>query len=73
MFYLQSFFILELYKSFLTTAFFATLLILLKSTGTGTNLSRSNLSTLLFKLRKLVGTFLNSAVSNLPTSDFKLA
>ena len=39
------FFILALYTSFLTTSFFTTLLSLLKSTGTGTNLSTSNLST----------------------------
>ena len=44
------FFILALYKSFLMTPFFATSLSLLKSTGTGTNLLTSNLSTLLFKL-----------------------
>ena len=31
---------------------------LLKSTGTGTNLSRSNLSSLLFKLLKLIGNIL---------------
>ena len=41
--------------------------------GTGTNLSTSNLSTLLFKLFKLVGTFFNLSMSNLSTSDFKLA
>ena len=42
------------YKSFLTTSFFTTPLSLLKSTGTGTNLSISNLSTLVFKLAKFV-------------------
>ena len=63
------FFILALYTSFLTTSFFTTSLSLLKSTGTGTNLSTSNLSTLLFiKLLKLLGSFFN-----LSTSDFKLA
>ena len=36
------FFILALYTSFLTTSFFTTSLSLLKSTGTGTNLSTSN-------------------------------
>ena len=41
------FIILAWYTSFLTKSFFATLLILLKSTGTGTNWSISNLSTLL--------------------------
>ena len=39
---------------FLTTSFFATSLSLLKSTGTGTNLSISNLSTSAFKLAKFV-------------------
>ena len=53
------FFILALYTSFLTTSFFTTSLSLLKSTETGTNLSTSNLYTLLFKLFKLVGTFLS--------------
>ena len=45
----STFFILALYISFLATSFFTTSLSLLKSTGTGTNLSTSNLSTLLFK------------------------
>ena len=49
------FLVLALYTSFLTTSFFPTSLSLLKSTGTGTNLSLSNLSTLLLKLLKLVG------------------
>ena len=40
------------YKFFLTTWFFTTSLRLLKSTGTGTNLSISNLSTSVFKLAK---------------------
>ena len=39
---------------------------LLKSTGTGINLSTSNL---LFKLLKLVGIFFNLSISNLYTSD----
>ena len=38
----------------------------------GTNLSTSDLSTLL-KLLKLVSTFFNLSMSNLSTSDFKLA
>ena len=42
------------YTIFLTTSFFTRSLNLLKSTGTGTNLSTSNLSTLLFKLAKFV-------------------
>ena len=42
----------------LVTSFFTTLLGLLKSTGTGANLSIVNLSTSLFKLLELVGTFL---------------
>ena len=37
---------------FLTMSFFATSLSLLKSTGTGANLSISNLSTFVFKLAK---------------------
>ena len=45
----------------------------LKPTGTGTYLSTSNLSTLLFKLCKPVSIFSNLAISNLSTSDFKLA
>ena len=40
------------YTVFLTTSFFTTSLSLLKSTGTGTNLSISNLSTSVFKLTK---------------------
>ena len=47
------FFILALYSVFLTTSLFTTLLNLLKSTGTVTNLSISILSTLVFKLLKL--------------------
>ena len=53
------FLILALYTSFLTTSFFTSSLNLLKSTGAGTNLSSSNLSTLLFKLLNLIGTFSN--------------
>ena len=67
------FLILVLYTSFLTTAFFTTLLNLRTSTRTGTNLSTFNLSTLLFKLFKLVRRFSNLSTSNLSTSDFKLA
>ena len=48
--------------------FFTTSLSLLKSIETYTNLSTSNLSTLLFKLLKLVGIFLNLSISNLSTS-----
>ena len=43
-----------LYTSYLTTSFFTTSLDLLKSTGIGTNLSISNLSTSVFRLAKLV-------------------
>ena len=39
------FFILALYSVFLTTSFLTTLLNFLKTTRTGTNLSKSNLST----------------------------
>ena len=66
------FLILALYKSFLTS-FFNASLNLLKSTGTGTNLSTSNLSSLLFKLLKFLGTFFSLSVFNLYTSNFKLA
>ena len=41
-----------LYSVFLTTSFFTTSLSLLKSTGTGANLSISSLSTLAFKQAK---------------------
>ena len=41
-----------LYTVFLTTSFFTTLLTLLKSTGTGTNLTISNFSISTFKLAK---------------------
>ena len=63
----------SLYSVFLTTSVFTTSLSLLKSTETGTNLSTSNLSTLLFKLFKLVDTFFNLSISHFSTSDFKLA
>ena len=42
------------YTVFLTTTFFTTSLSLLKSTGTGTNSSISNLSASVFKLAKFV-------------------
>ena len=67
------FFILPLYSVFLTTSFLTTFLSLLKSTETDTNLSISNLSTLLFKWRKLFGKLFNLSVSNLSTSVFELA
>ena len=41
-------------SSFLTTSFFTTLLNLLKSVATGTNLSMSNFSTSVFKVAKFV-------------------
>ena len=55
------------------TSFFTTTLNLLKSTGTGNSLSRSNLSTLLFKLLKLLGIFFNLSMSNLSKLDFEPA
>ena len=67
------FFSLALYTSFLTTSFFTTSLSLLKSTGAGSNLSISNLSTLLFELLKPLGTYFYLLISNLSTLDFKLA
>ena len=42
------------YTAFLTASFFTTLLNLLKSVRTGTNLLMSNLSTSVFKLAKFV-------------------
>ena len=42
------------YRAFLTTSFLATSLSLLNSTGTGANLTMSNLSTLVFRLEKFV-------------------
>ena len=45
---------------------------LLKTTGASTNLSKSNLSTFLFKLLKVVGTFFKLSISNLSISDSKL-
>ena len=53
------FFILSLYSVFLTTSFLTALFNLLKSTGTGTNLSISSLSTLFFKLLKFFGKIFN--------------
>ena len=67
------FLILALYSVFLTTSFFTTLLSLLKSAATGANLSISILSTLLFKLFKLVGKLYNLLIFNLSTFVFKLA
>ena len=64
------FFILALYKPFLTTSFFTTLLNQLKSTGTANNLTTSNLSTLLFKL---FGIFFSLLISNMSTLHSKLA
>ena len=66
------FFILALYSLFLTTLFLTTLVYLLTSTGTGTNLSIFNLFTLVFKLLKLFGKLLNLSIFNLPTSVFRL-
>ena len=48
-------------RLFLTRSFLTKSLSLLKSTGIGSNLSTSNLSTLRFKLFKLVGIFFNSS------------
>ena len=45
---------LALYTSYLMTSCFTTSLSLLKSKGTGTNLSTSDLTTLVFKSLKLV-------------------
>ena len=55
--------IIELHTSFLTTSVFTTSLSLFKSTGAGTNLSTSTLTTSLFHLLKLLGTFFNLSIS----------
>ena len=47
------------------------LLFFTTSTGTGNDLSKSNLSTLVYKLLKLAGTFFSLLISNLSTVDFK--
>ena len=60
------------YTSLLTTSFFTTSLSLHKSTGRDPNLSTSDLSSLPFKLLKLVGTFFGLSTSYLSTLDFKL-
>ena len=62
-----------IYTSFLTKLFFTTSLSSVKSTETGTNLSISNLCTLLFKVFKPLDKHFNLSLSNLSTSDFKLA
>ena len=61
------------YISFVKKSFFIASLSLIKSTGTGTNLSTSSLSNLFFKLLKLVGIFFSLSISNLSTLDFTLA
>ena len=58
---------------FFNNFFSTTSLNFIKSTGTGFNLSTSNLYTLLFKLFRTVGTLSNLSISNLSISDFKLA
>ena len=57
------------YTTFLTTPFFTTSLSLLKSTGTGTNLSISNWSTSAFKLNK--SDFAASLDVSIPVAFFK--
>ena len=66
------FLISALHTLFLTTSVFTKSLSLLKSTGTGTNLSTSSLSTLLSKFLELVATFFNLSISNLSISHFIL-
>ena len=57
------------YAIFLATSFFTTSLSLLKLTGTGTNLSISNLSTSVFKLAKFdFGAMLEDSI---PVACFK--
>ena len=52
------------YSAFITASFFTTSLSLLKSLGTGTNLSTYNLSNLLFRQFKPGGTFSNLSILN---------
>ena len=59
------FLILVTYISFLTTLFFHTSLTLLKSAGTGTNSSTSNISTLFFILLKIVFICLHQILNEL--------
>ena len=54
------------------TSFSTISISLLKSTGTGTNSSTSNLSTLLSILVKLVARFFNLSISNLSILYYKL-
>ena len=54
------------------TSFSTISISLLKSTGTGTNSSTSNLSTLLSILLKLVARFFNLSISNLSILYYKL-
>ena len=66
------FLISALYSVFLTTSIFTTFLSFFTSTGRGANFPISSLSTLLFKLLKLVCKRFNLSISNLSTSVFKL-
>ena len=72
-YFIFNIFNLSIIFSFFNNIIFTTSLSLLKSRGIGTNLSTSNLSTLLFKLFKLVGAFFNLSISNLSTLDYELA
>ena len=67
------FLILELYTSFLTTLFLLDHLVYLNQLEKLLIYQHLFLSSLLFVLLKLFGTFLNSSISNLPTLDFRLA
>ena len=64
------FLILVSYPVFLRTSFFTTLLSLLESTGAVSNFGISDLSALLSKLLKPLGTFFNFSISNF-NFDFK--
>ena len=61
------------YSVFLITSLLTALLNLLKSAGTGANLSISNLFSLAFKIPMLFGKPFNLSISSLSTSVFKLA
>ena len=64
---------LRIIHIFLNDIIFTTSLSLLKSARAGADLLTSNLSTLLFKLLKLVVTLFSLSKSNLSSLDFKLA
>ena len=63
-------YVLALSSVSLTTSFLTTWLILIKSTGIGSNLSKSKLSTLIFKFLNSFCKLFNLSTSNLSTLGF---